>query len=130
MYVPPQTRRALTNCITAYIDSEVQDELRMGPRSTVSQVKDDCRELTEKLTAFEEAWEIVKLSCADLLINLAMARSMTVCASLTMSIHLKADMYAQAVPAVFDSNVRSAQRVYSPLVECMRAYSQNRSPEL
>ncbi|KAH9839099.1 uncharacterized protein C8Q71DRAFT_855747 [Rhodofomes roseus] len=92
--------------------SEVQDELRMGPRSTVSQVKDDCRELTEKLTAFEEAWEIVKLSCADLLINLAMARSMT------------------AVPAAFDSNVRSAQRVYSPLVECMRAYSQNRSPEL
>ncbi|TFY54288.1 hypothetical protein EVJ58_g8949 [Rhodofomes roseus] len=92
--------------------SEVRDELRMGPRSTVSQVKDDCRELTEKLTAFEEAWEIVKLSCADLLINLAMARSMT------------------AVPAAFDSNVRSAQRVYSPLVECMRAYSQNRSPEL
>ncbi|KZT71691.1 hypothetical protein DAEQUDRAFT_763543 [Daedalea quercina L-15889] len=92
--------------------SEVQEELRMNPRSAMSQVKDDCRELTERLTAFEEAWEVVKLSCSDLLINLAMARSMT------------------AVPTAFDSSVRSAQRVYSPLVECMRAYSQNRSPEL
>ncbi|KAH9932453.1 uncharacterized protein B0H18DRAFT_985585 [Fomitopsis serialis] len=92
--------------------SEVQEELRMGTRGTASLIKDDCRELTEKLTAFEDAWEVVKLSCSDLLINLAMAKSMS------------------AVPAAFDSSVRSAQRVYSPLVECMRAYSQNRSPEL
>ncbi|EPT04714.1 hypothetical protein FOMPIDRAFT_1157042 [Fomitopsis schrenkii] len=92
--------------------TEVQDELRMGPRSTAAQIKEDCRELSNRLTAFEEAWEVVKLSCADLLINLAMAQSMT------------------TVPAVYDSNVRSAQRVYSPLIECMRAYSQNRSPEL
>lgn len=60
------------------VDTEVQSELRMAPRSTAAQIRDDCRELSSRLTAFEEAWEVVKLSCADLLINLAMAQSMTV----------------------------------------------------
>lgn len=101
----------------------------MGPRSTAAQIKEDCRELSNRLTAFEEAWEVVKLSCADLLINLAMAQSMTV-SDLCSSFSLMLNICLQTVPAVYDSNVRSAQRVYSPLIECMRAYSQNRSPEL
>ena len=60
------------------VDTEFQDELRTAPRSTAAQIKEDCRELSHRLTAFEEAWEVVKLSCADLLINLAMAQSTSV----------------------------------------------------
>lgn len=101
----------------------------MAPRSTAAQIKEDCRELSHRLTAFEEAWEVVKLSCADLLINLAMAQSTSVSVTLSLVFPM-ANNPAQMVPAVFDSHTRSAQRVYSPLIECMRAYSQNRSPDL
>ena len=69
------------------VDTEVQDELRMAPRSTAAQIKEDCRELSHRLTAFEEAWEVVKLSCADLLINLAMAQSMTVSGAALFVLH-------------------------------------------
>ncbi|KAF9811142.1 hypothetical protein IEO21_06626 [Rhodonia placenta] len=91
----------------SHLPSDMQDD---SPRATAARVRADCKELTDQLSGFEDAWHTVRLSCADLLINLAMAKSMT-------SIH-----------AVFDANVRSAGIIYTPLVECLRAYSLGRAP--
>ncbi|EED79928.1 predicted protein [Postia placenta Mad-698-R] len=91
----------------SHLPSDMQDD---SPRATAARVMADCKELTDQLSGFEDAWHTVRLSCADLLINLAMAKSMT------------------SVPAVFDANVRSAGIIYTPLVECLRAYSLGRAP--
>ncbi|PCH36000.1 hypothetical protein WOLCODRAFT_140167 [Wolfiporia cocos MD-104 SS10] len=88
------------------------EEHEIPVRSSAGQLRDQCRELSEKLSVFEEAWHAVRLSCSDLVIHLAMAKS-------TMS-----------VPAAFDANVRSAKAVFVPLQECLRAYSVGQTPNL
>jgi len=81
-------------------------------RGTASQIKEDCKDISNRLTGFEEAWHTVRLSCSELLVNVAMANSMT------------------SIPAAFDANIKSARGVYMPLVECLQAYAVGRSPEL
>ncbi|EED85111.1 predicted protein [Postia placenta Mad-698-R] len=91
----------------SHLPSDIQDN---SPRETAARVRANCKELTDQLSGFEDAWHTVRLSCADLLINLAMAKSMT------------------SIPEAFDANVRSAGIIYTPLVECLRAYSMGRAP--
>ncbi|KAI0948952.1 hypothetical protein AcW1_008685 [Taiwanofungus camphoratus] len=82
----------------------------ISPKVVARQIKADCKEISDKLTVFEDAWHVVRLSCNELLLNISMANSLT------------------SIPAACDAHLRTAETVYAPLVECLRAYSVGKSP--
>ncbi|KAH9948622.1 hypothetical protein B0H21DRAFT_732257 [Amylocystis lapponica] len=83
----------------------------MTSAATSRQVKEDCKELSDRLTVFEEAWHVVRMNCSELLTNVAMANSFT------------------EIPAACDAHLGMAEAAYTPLVECLQAYAAGKSPE-
>ncbi|KAL6301258.1 hypothetical protein BKA93DRAFT_863430 [Sparassis latifolia] len=80
-------------------------------RTVARQVKEDCKEISDNLSVFEDAWHVVGLSCSELLFSVAMAKSLA------------------PIPVACDRNLKSVEATYLPLVECLRAYSTGQPPE-
>ncbi|KAH9929590.1 uncharacterized protein BXZ73DRAFT_90431 [Epithele typhae] len=80
----------------------------------VGEITDDCDALGAKLTAFESAWQIIRLACSQLSADVALARSFT--------------LTYPPIPQACDSNLRAAAMVHVPLVECLKAYSMGKAP--
>jgi len=79
-------------------------------KSTLGQAKRDCKEIGDRLTGFEDAWHTIRLACSNLVQNVDMAQAVS------------------SVPSAADAHLHAAGVVYQPLVQCLRAYSQGKSP--
>lgn len=100
------------SCIGVSLDIQLSQMYEQLPsrepssaRSAAAQIKDDCKDLGDKLSMFEDAWHVVMLSCNELKYSMAMAKSMT------------------PVPEACDRNMQSAAATYMPLIECLQAYA-------
>ena len=99
----------------------------------LSQVKQDCEEIGDKLSGFEDAWHMIRLASTQLLQNVELANNVLVSNTWSSSDgRLTAwSMHCvpfQSVPAAADGHICAAGIVYQPLVHCLRCYSQGKSP--
>ncbi|KAI0339948.1 hypothetical protein BDW22DRAFT_1361006 [Trametopsis cervina] len=78
--------------------------------STVKTGKREASDISEKLNGFEDAWHMIRLASNHLLQNIELANAVS------------------SVPAAADAHLNAAAVVYQPLVHCLRAYSQGKSP--
>ncbi|KAI0084928.1 hypothetical protein BDY19DRAFT_968876 [Irpex rosettiformis] len=97
------------------IDIEMASEIRplLDPpskNSTIQAVKQDAKEIGDKLVGFEDAWHLIHLASSNLLQNVELANTVI------------------NVPAAADGHLIAAGVVYQPLVHCLRCYSQGKSP--
>ncbi|KAI0798560.1 hypothetical protein BC629DRAFT_229941 [Irpex lacteus] len=79
-------------------------------QSTLQAVKQDAKEIGDKLVGFEDAWHMIRLASCNLLQNVELASTVI------------------NVPAAADGHLIAAGVVYQPLVHCLRSYSQGVSP--
>ncbi|GJE92795.1 hypothetical protein PsYK624_089520 [Phanerochaete sordida] len=73
-------------------------------------VKEDSREIADKLSGFEDAWHMVRLACRDLIDNVELAAGMS------------------GTDGAVDAYLKPAEIVYYPLVHCLRSYAAGKSP--
>ncbi|KZT10929.1 uncharacterized protein LAESUDRAFT_721333 [Laetiporus sulphureus 93-53] len=75
-------------------------------------------------------WDVVDAACEDLIVDLGQAESTIVrnLGLLCRHLVLMHSFLLQTQPAPYEANLGSARSVYGVLIECMRAYAQNRPP--
>ncbi|KAI0081984.1 hypothetical protein K474DRAFT_1586573 [Panus rudis PR-1116 ss-1] len=81
-------------------------------RGSLGQARRDCKEIVEHLTGFQDAWHLVRLACNNLLDGLVMARGVS------------------TLPDAFNANLKNVEIMYTPLVQCLNAYSRGKSPSM
>lgn len=106
-----QTIRLSCNIQLSQMYEQLPSREPLSSRTAAAQIKDDCKDLGDSLSFFEDAWHVVMLSCNELLYTMAMAKSLT------------------PVPEACDRNLQSAAATYMPLIECLRAYATGKSPQ-
>ncbi|KAI0688191.1 hypothetical protein BC835DRAFT_1373851 [Cytidiella melzeri] len=79
-------------------------------KSTIQSTKRDAKEISDTLVGFEDAWHMIRLASSNLLQNVELAKSVS------------------SIPSAADGHLVAAGVVYQPLVQCLRAYSQGKSP--
>ncbi|KAL4245581.1 hypothetical protein ABKN59_009628 [Abortiporus biennis] len=105
-------RIRLSCCLVLEVDVELSEAsqsllppTRTRKQSTIGQAKEECKDLASNLYGFEDAWHLVRLSCQNLLYNVAMAKSF------------------MTIPPASDTHLKTAEMTYIPLVQCLIAYS-------
>ena len=61
--------------LTEYIDQALSEST---VKATLGQAKQDCKEIGDKLSGFEDAWHIIRLASIQLLQNVELAHNLTV----------------------------------------------------
>ena len=51
----------------------------VSPAERLAEITADCEGIASKLCGFEDAWHMVRLACTNLLENVEIARSVSVC---------------------------------------------------
>ncbi|KZT04595.1 uncharacterized protein LAESUDRAFT_760891 [Laetiporus sulphureus 93-53] len=87
--------------------SRIQEQTEQpSPR----EIRRNLDNIHNKLSIFWDAWNVVDAACGDLKVDLEQAQS-----TITL-------------PTPYEAHLQSARSVYGVLIECMRAYAQNRLP--
>ncbi|KZT10931.1 uncharacterized protein LAESUDRAFT_356307 [Laetiporus sulphureus 93-53] len=87
--------------------SRIQEQTEQpSPR----EIRRNLDNIHNKLSVFCDMWNVVDAACEDLIVDLGQAQG-----TITQ-------------PAPHEANLQSARSVYGVLIECMRAYAQNRPP--
>jgi hypothetical protein len=84
---------------------------RLTVRGPQEGLERDCERLANGLRMFEDSWHLVSLASSMLYDKVTLAGQLT------------------AIPLACDATLRTVERVYDPLLECLRAYSMGKAPK-
>ena len=79
-------------------------------RATTTEVKEDCREIGNKLSGFEDAWHMVRLACRDLIDNVELAAGMTV-SSFSLAFGSPFTIWLDRVTQTLSMHISNLQRL-------------------